>query len=108
MPLVETSLFPYKKLMENESSAPSIEALRRKLAFRSWHRGTREMDLLLGRFADAMLQGLSEGDLRLYSDLLAENDPDLYEWLMGKSPPPEPFAALLEKMRNHLMFGAAR
>ena len=32
-----------------------LEALRRKLGFRAWHRGTREADLLIGSFADRHL-----------------------------------------------------
>ncbi|MBI3419866.1 MAG: succinate dehydrogenase assembly factor 2 [Proteobacteria bacterium] len=73
--------------MDDKSTLPA-DAVRRKLLFRSWHRGTREMDLLLGRFAEAHLPDFTEGQLALYAELLQENDPDLYDWLSGKSEPP--------------------
>lgn len=66
-----------------------IENKRKKLIFRSWHRGTREMDLLLGSFADAHVPGFSEQELAAYEDLLKENDPDLYNWYSGREAPPE-------------------
>ena len=36
---------------------------RRRILFRAWHRGMREVDLLVGPFADARLAGLSEAEL---------------------------------------------
>ncbi len=69
-------------------SEQGLEALRRKLIFRSWHRGMKEMDLLMGRFAEASLPGFSERQLRLYEELLQENDPDLYGWITGNAKAP--------------------
>src|SRR5579862_5720927 len=57
---------------------------RERLRFRSWHRGTREMDLLLGSFADMHLHGFSDDQLDRYEALLLEGDPDLYDWITGK------------------------
>src|SRR5262245_16932599 len=51
---------------------------RRRLHFRSWHRGTREADLILGRFADAHLDGFSAEQLDRYGGLLENSDPDIY------------------------------
>jgi antitoxin CptB len=65
-----------------------IEALRRKLRFRAWHRGTREMDLLMGQFADAHLPDFTAAELAGFADMLEENDPDLYDWYCGLSRPP--------------------
>ena len=62
---------------------------RKRLRFRSWHRGIKEMDLLLGPFADRHLGGMSEGDLDGYEALLEESDPDLYNWISGREPIPE-------------------
>ncbi len=58
----------------------SIDDLRRKLRFRSWHRGTKEMDLLMGRFADFTLPSLDAAGLDAYARFLEENDPDLYDF----------------------------
>jgi antitoxin CptB len=61
---------------------------RRRLRYRSWHRGTREADLILGRFADAHLVGFSAEQLDRYGALLENSDPDIYNWLIGRSPVP--------------------
>ncbi len=72
-----------------EPDPPTLDARRRRLRFRSWHRGTREMDLLLGSFADAHLASFSAGQLDRYEALLGCNDPDLYDWIAGRAAVPE-------------------
>lgn len=57
---------------------------RERLRFRSWHRGTREMDLLLGSFADVNLRAFSSDQLDRYEALLQVSDPDLFDWIIGK------------------------
>jgi antitoxin CptB len=66
----------------------SDENRRGRLRFRSWHRGTREMDLLLGSFADVHLPVFTNAQIDLYEALLIENDPDLYNWITGSEPLP--------------------
>ena len=66
-----------------------IENLRKRLIFRSEHRGTKEMDLLLGSFAKQYVPGFSEQELKEYEDLLKENDPDLYNWITEKETAPD-------------------
>ena len=66
----------------------SITTRTQRLRFRSWHRGTREMDLLLGRFADANLPQFTEAQLDMYEELLTCNDPDLYSWISGAAQVP--------------------
>ena len=61
---------------------------RDRLRFRSWHRGTREMDLILGSFADKHLRAFTPEQVARYEALLDENDPDIYDWIMGSEPPP--------------------
>jgi antitoxin CptB len=61
---------------------------RKRLKFRSWHRGTKEMDLLLGPFADACLDGFDPQTLAEYEAVLELPEPDLYEWIMGRAVPP--------------------
>jgi antitoxin CptB len=61
---------------------------RRKLRFRAWHRGTRELDLLLGRFADAHINALGADQLDRFEALLSESDPDIYDWVTGRRDPP--------------------
>jgi antitoxin CptB len=95
--------------MKDSATAPDIEAWRRKLVFRSWHRGTREMDLLLGRFAEANLPGFNPEELALYEELLQENDPDLYEWLTGKSSPPAHCQnGVMKKLQEFRLMGSVQ
>jgi antitoxin CptB len=67
----------------------SIELRRKRLRFRSWHRGTREADLVLGSFADRHLADLDTEQLAAYERLLDEPEPDLWDWISGTIPPPE-------------------
>jgi antitoxin CptB len=68
----------------------------KRLTMRSWRRGTKEMDLILGPFADARLASMQEGDLKLYDQLLEENDQDLAAYVMGQAEPPAAIAGLLQ------------
>jgi antitoxin CptB len=72
----------------------------RRLRMRSWRRGTREMDLILGPFADGALHALSADMLRAYEDLLSENDQDLYLWIGGTGAAPEPFRKIVQEIRS--------
>ena len=60
----------------------------RRLRYRAWHRGTKEMDLLLGPYADARLEVMDGGELDRFETLLEELDTDLLAWLMGQEPAP--------------------
>jgi antitoxin CptB len=64
------------------------EMRRRRLRYRAWHRGTREMDLILGRFADAELAGLSVIEIEQLEGLMDVPDPDLFDWIVGNAPVP--------------------
>ena len=74
-------------ILNNAISKMEVENLRKKLIFRSWHRGTREIDLLLGRFADEYIPFFKEDELQQYEDLLKNSDPDIYNWISGKEKP---------------------
>lgn len=56
----------------------------KRLRMRSWRRGTKEMDLILGPFADQRLAGLEAALLDRYEALLEENDQDLYAWILAR------------------------
>lgn len=74
------------------------EARLRRLRMRSWRRGTKEMDLILGPWADAHLAGLGPDGLDAYEALLEENDQDLYRWASGAEPAPERHAPLMARI----------
>lgn len=65
-----------------------LDTRRKKAYFNSWHRGTREMDLLIGGFAEAHLATLTEPQLERYETLLQQPDTDLYNWITGRAEPP--------------------
>ena len=78
------------------------EIRRKRLIYRSWHRGTREMDLILGSFADKNVPNFSEEELNEYEALLQLQDPDLYNWITGVEPVPANIKSdLFEKLKNH-------
>ena len=60
----------------------------KRLIYRSWHRGTREIDLILGRFAQAHVPNFDDRQLDLYERILLNSDPDLYNWVAGVEPVP--------------------
>ena len=64
-------------------SSGGLDDRRKRLLFRCWHRGTREMDLILGRFADAEIASLSDDELAQLERLIEVPDPDLYAALTG-------------------------
>jgi antitoxin CptB len=72
----------------SEDSAGPTYIRRKKLQFRSWHRGTRELDLILGPFADAAIETLDAAELDDYERLLDLQDSDLMDWVMGAKPLP--------------------
>lgn len=77
----------------------------RRLRMRSWRRGMKEMDLILGPFADGPLAGLQADMLERYEMLMSENDQDLYRWITarisGRSEGPEALAPLLQVIAEH-------
>ena len=80
-------------------SRESHEVRIKRLQMRSMRRGTKEMDILLMRFAEARLAALSPADLDAYEALLSENDQDLYQWISGQSAPPPTHAAIIADIR---------
>ncbi|MGY4308921.1 antitoxin CptB [Bradyrhizobium sp. USDA 4369] len=81
-------------------SSQGLDDRRKRLLFRCWHRGTREMDLILGRFADAEIGTLSEGELAELEQLLEVPDPDFYAAVTGARPlPPEQTPALFARIK---------
>ena len=70
----------------------------KRLKIRSWRRGTKEMDLILGPFFDAQGSQLDDSTLDTYEAFLSENDQDLYQWVSGQAPAPEQFQGLIDRI----------
>ncbi len=67
----------------------TVENWRKRLTFRAWHRGTREMDLLMGSFAEKYVNEFDRTDLAFFEEILINNDPDVYDWITGRKKAPD-------------------
>lgn len=73
----------------------------KRIAYRAWHRGTREADMMIGGFFDSYGPTLDEAGLALFEQLLEEQDVDIMAWAMGTQPvPPEFQGEMMEIMRR--------
>jgi antitoxin CptB len=70
------------------TAGEDIAMRRKKLRYRAWHRGTREMDLVLGPYADAHTDAMDHAQLDRLEALMSEEDPPLLKWVMGQEAPP--------------------
>ena len=85
-------------------SSADLEPLRKKLLFRAWHRGIREMDIILGRFADAHIGGMGAGELDEFAILLEVFDRDLIQWFTNETRTPSEWnTALFQKIKQFQM-----
>jgi len=81
--------------------ADDIDSRRRRAAYRASHRGTKEMDWVLGRYSDAALGAMSGEALGLFERLLALPDPDLQDMILPpQRAPPAEFAELIAAVRT--------
>ncbi|GAB0119772.1 FAD assembly factor SdhE [Acidisoma sp. 7E03] len=69
-------------------SVPDLDPRRRRLLFRATHRGTHELDLLIGGFVSSRLTTFTEDELTEIERLLDLPEPDLADWLTGRQPVP--------------------
>lgn len=84
-------------------SSADLDPRRRRILVRAWRRGIREMDLVIGGFADAEIAGLSDAELDQLEELMAEEDADIFRWVTGEAETPERFrTALFERMRAYV------
>lgn len=93
----------------------SEDTIVKRLRMRAWRRGTKEMDLILGPFADAVLPALDAPTRAQFELLLEENDHDLYQWLTARigapsgsasggsmsTPGPAAYSPLLDRIAAH-------
>lgn len=83
--------------------------MRRKRArFRSWHRGTREADLLIGSFADEHVDGFDRNQLERFEALLEEVDADLISWISGRAAVPSAHDSDVMRLLRRHTFPPAR
>ena len=73
---------------ESNLSSAALDPRRRRILFQAWHRGMREMDIIMGKFADAHLPDLTEAELAEFESLMEEPDRDVLMWITGEAPTP--------------------
>jgi antitoxin CptB len=82
-------------------SSEGLDVRRRKLLFRSWHRGMREVDLIMGRFADEAIAALTEAELNDLERLMEVPDRELLAWVTREADVPSPYdTALFRRLRD--------
>ena len=77
-----------------------IDVVRKKLLIRSWRRGTKELDLILGQFSDKNLNTLKMPELNLYEQFLSNDDYLIYNWLFSKEDSPKIFKSLIKQIQK--------
>lgn len=82
--------------------AETTEHRVKRLYMRSIRRGIKEMDLILTAFASDRLAQMDDATLTLYDAMLSENDHDLYQWITRQVETPDPYAALIADIQNHI------
>ena len=78
----------------------SIKVIRKRLSIRSWRRGTKELDLILGQFSDTNLTEFKISELNLYEQFLSNDDHLIYNWLFGKEDSPKIFKSLVKNIQE--------
>lgn len=86
---------------ERDTMTETPEARLKRMRMRSWRRGIREMDMILGPYSDTETAKLTEAELGLYDLILEENDHDLYQWVSGAAPTPPEYLDLMSKISVH-------
>jgi len=74
--------------MTNTEPPNTLDIRRKRLTYRANYRGFKEADMILGGFAKAHVQELSEAELTMFEDLLGAKDHDIYAWVNGTLPVP--------------------
>jgi antitoxin CptB len=75
----------------SDLSSAGLDPRRRRILFRAWRRGMREMDLVMGQFADAHLAEMTEAECEEFELLLDAPDPSVLAWITGEEPVPAQF-----------------
>ncbi|MDB5508146.1 MAG: hypothetical protein JWL93_615 [Hyphomicrobiales bacterium] len=88
-------------MTESSISSAGLDPRRRRVLFRSWHRGMREMDIIYGKFADAEVANLTDAELDDYEVLMDLPDRDVLMFVTGEAETPEHYdTPVFRKMKQ--------
>lgn len=77
-----------------------LEILKKKLLYRSIHRGCKETDFLIGEFAKFAINSMNNEEIYLYRDFMEEDDLAIYDWILGKINHPKKYSILITEIRK--------
>ncbi len=82
-----------------------MKDFKKKLLYRSKYRGSREMDLILGKFAETFLDKMDDKELKDFEKILEQSDKDIYKWIVSREAPPATVnLGLIDKLRNFSIY----
>lgn len=84
----------------------STEVRRKRALYRSGHRGTRELDEILGPFAERHVGGMTDAQLDQFETLLERPEPELFSWFVEREPVPAEHQS--DVLSMVMMFTAAK
>ncbi|HKH33313.1 MAG TPA: succinate dehydrogenase assembly factor 2 [Beijerinckiaceae bacterium] len=88
-------------------TSADLDPRRRRILFRAWHRGIREMDLIMGRFADAAIDTMSDTELDDFERLIEVPDRDLFRWITGEDATPSNYdTAIFRRVKTFHTYDA--
>jgi len=88
-------------------TSADLDPRRRRILFRAWHRGIREMDLIMGRFADAAIDTMSDAELDDFERLIEVPDRDLFRWITGEDATPSNYdTAIFRRVKTFHTYDA--
>lgn len=69
-------------------TSADLDPRRKRILFRAWHRGTREMDLIMGRWTESVIDTLSDAEMDTLEVLIEQTDRELFSWISQSEPVP--------------------
>ena len=70
----------------------------KELLYRSWYRGCKETDILLGEYVRKNHEKFSDSEISLLEELMQESDTDIYNWVSGIAQSPAKYLNLIENI----------
>jgi antitoxin CptB len=97
-------------MSQTQLSSADLDERQKRMRYHAWHRGTREMDMLLGRFADFAIQDMTPEELDNFEALIEAQDRDIFAWILGQSDIPDLYNTSVLKclMKFHVDFPTAK
>jgi antitoxin CptB len=93
-------IFHEERMTGLSRSTDGLNPRQKRILFRAWHRGTREMDLVMGRYVESVIETMSESELVEIETLIDLADRDLFAWISDNEPAPAVHdGAVLRAMR---------